>query len=158
MIQLEVVQGAVAKLLERIDDIVHKGWHENSGMAYMSILQIQDTVRLIDMAFHPLFKNITEEVNTLNSHAEELYQTVIKSESEQSPDAATKFDNNSKEGWNAFTMEGNIKTFIKEFGREPDSFEEVLTYITETVVKVVGKGEEHKKATTGTVTKENIEN
>ncbi len=41
MIQLEVVQGAVAKLLERIDDIVHKGWHENSGMAYMSIYKFK---------------------------------------------------------------------------------------------------------------------
>ena len=42
------------------------------------------------MAFYPLFKNITEEVNTLNSHANELYQTVIKSESEQSAVAASK--------------------------------------------------------------------
>jgi len=127
-------------------------------MACLSILQIQDTLRLIDMAFHPLFKNITEEVNTLNIHAEELYQTVVKSESEQSADAATKLDINSKVGWNAFAMEGNIKTFTKEFGREPESFEEVLTYITETVAKVVGKGEENKKATAGTVTQENITN
>ncbi|MGG2057380.1 hypothetical protein ABFY48_24135 [Lysinibacillus pakistanensis] len=98
MIELEVVQGAVAKLLERIDDIVHKGWHENSGMAYLSILEIQDTVRLIDMAFYPLFKNITEEVNTLNSHANELFETVIRSESEQLDKATTKLDINSKEG------------------------------------------------------------
>jgi len=127
-------------------------------MACLSILQIQDTLRLIDMAFHPLFKNITEEVNTLNIHAEELYQTVVKSESEQSADAATKLDINSKVGWNAFAMEGNIKTFTKEFGREPESFEEVLTYITETVAKVVDKSEENKKATAGTVTQENITN
>ena len=33
MIQLEVVQGAVAGLLERIEDITDKGWHKDSGMA-----------------------------------------------------------------------------------------------------------------------------
>ena len=90
MIDLRVVQGAVARLLERIDEITDKGWHEDRGLAYVSILEIQDTVRLIDMAFHPLFKKITEEVNTLNSHAEELYQTVVKNESEQSAVAASK--------------------------------------------------------------------
>ncbi|MGE7110635.1 hypothetical protein [Lysinibacillus sp. NPDC047702] len=158
MIDLRVVQQAIANLMNRFDEITDRGWHEDRGMACLSILQIQDSLRLIDMAFHPLFKNITEEVNTLNIHAEELYQTVVKSESEQSTVAATKLDINSKVGWNAFAMEGNIKTFTKEFGREPDSFEEVLTYITKTVAKVVGKGEENKKATAGTVTSENITN
>lgn len=158
MIQLEVVQGAVAQLMAKIDEITNKGWHKDSGMAYMSILQIQDTVRLIDMAFYPLFKNISEEVNTLNSHADELFQAVIKSESEQSGKVTNKLDINSKEGWNAFAMEGNIKTFTKEFGREPESFEEVLTYITGTVEKVVDRSEENKKATAGTVTQENIAN
>ena len=56
----------------------------------MSILQIQDTVRLIDMAFHPLFKEMSKDVDTLNNHADELYQTVIKTESEQSAVAASK--------------------------------------------------------------------
>jgi len=158
MIDLRVVQQAVANLMNRIDEITDKGWHEDRGMAHLSILEIQDSLRLIDMAFHPLFKEMSEEVNTLNSYAEELYQTVVKSESEQSGKVTNKLDINSKEGWNAFDMEGNIKTFTKEFGREPESFEEVLTYITETVAKVVGKGEENKKATAGTVTQENITN
>ncbi|MGE7945515.1 hypothetical protein [Lysinibacillus sp. NPDC093688] len=146
MIQLKTVQNEVARLLNKLDDITHKGWHENRGMACLSILEIQDTVRLIDMAFFPLFKDMSEEVDTLNIHAQELYEIVIKSESEQSIDAATKLDINSVEGWNYFTMENNIKTFTKEFGREPESFEEVLTYITETVAKVVDKSEENKKA------------
>ncbi len=89
MVQLEVVKGAVARLLERIEDIVHKGWHKDSGMAYMSILEIQDTVRLIDMAFYPLIKEMSQDVETLNIHADELYQTVIKSESEQLAVAAS---------------------------------------------------------------------
>jgi len=158
MIQLEVVQGSVAQLLNKLDEITDKGWHKDSGMAYMSILQIQDTVRLIDMAFNPLFKEMEQEVDTLNIHAQELFDTVINSESEQSGKTTNKLDINSKVGWNAFAMEGNIKTFTKEFGREPDSFEEVLTYITETVAKVVDKSEGNKKADALTSTQENIAN
>ena len=158
MIDLQVAQQAVANLMNRIDEITYKGWHEDRGMACMSILQIQDTLRLIDMAFNPLFKEMTQEIDTINIHAQELYETVIKSESEQSAVAATKLDINSKEGWNAFAMEGNIKTFTKEFGREPESFEEVLTYTTETVAKVMAKNEENKKADAPTSTQENIAN
>ncbi|OXS76407.1 hypothetical protein B1B04_05385 [Lysinibacillus sp. KCTC 33748] len=125
LIQLKTVQNEVARLLNKIDEITEKGWHKDRGMAYMSILEIQDTVRLIDMAFFPLLKDMSEEVDTLNIHAQELYETVVKSESEQSVDTAIKPDINSKEGWNAFAMEGNIKTFTKKFRREPESFEEV---------------------------------
>lgn len=46
-------------------------------MAYVAILEIQDTLRLIDMAFFPLFKDMSEEVKTLNIHAQELYNNVI---------------------------------------------------------------------------------
>lgn len=80
MIQLEVVQGAVARLIERLDDIVHKGWDKNRGMACLAIDEIRDTVRLIDMGFHPLFKEMSNDIKTLNIHAEELYKMVIKSE------------------------------------------------------------------------------
>lgn len=154
MIQLEVIQGAVAKLMDRIDEIVHNGWDKDRGMAYFSINEIRDTVRLIDMGFHPLFKEMSEEVNTINIHAKELHETVIKSESEQSSNISTKLDINSLEGWNYYAMEGNIKTFIKEVGREPESFEEVSTYITEKVAKVVAKSEENKKADALTSTNE----
>jgi len=78
MIQLEVVQGAVARLMDKIDDITDKGWHEDRGMACVSILEIQDIVRLIDMAFRPLFIEMLQDVDTLNIHAKDLYQTVIK--------------------------------------------------------------------------------
>ncbi|WP_431029665.1 hypothetical protein [Lysinibacillus sp. LZ02] len=154
IIQLEVIQGAVAKLMERIDEITHKGWDKDWGMSYLAVNEIRDTVRLIDMGFHPLFKEMSEGVNTLNIHANELHETVIKGEAEQSSNVTTKLDINSVEGWNAFAMEGNIKTFIKEVGREPESFEEVSTYITEKVAKVVAKSEENKKADAPTSTKE----
>lgn len=158
MIQLEVVKNAVSRLMERIDEIVFKGWDKDPGMSYLSINEIRDMVRLIDMGFYPLFKEIAKEVEAINIHSEELFNTVVKGDSEQSIDVATKLDINSKEGWSAFAMEGNIKTFTKEFGREPESFEEVLTYITETVAKVMVKSEKNKKVTSGIMANENIAN
>lgn len=80
MIQLEVVQGAVARLIERLDDIVHKGWDKDRGMACLAIDEIRDTIRLIDMGFYPLFKEMSEDIKNLNIHADELYKMVIKSE------------------------------------------------------------------------------
>ncbi|WP_427108452.1 hypothetical protein [Lysinibacillus xylanilyticus] len=82
MIQLEVVKNAVSKLMERIDEIVFKGWDRDRGTACLAIEEIRDTVRLIDMGFHPLFKEMSEEVKTLTIHAEELHDTVIKNETE----------------------------------------------------------------------------
>ncbi|WP_313470540.1 hypothetical protein [Lysinibacillus sp.] len=154
MTQLEVLQGAIARLMDRIDEIVHNGWNKDRGMAYLAIDEIQDTVRLIDMGFNPLFKEMSEEIKTLNIHADELNKIVLKSESEQSGKETNKLVKNSMEGWNAFAMEGNIKTFINEVGREPESFEEVLTYIATTVKKVVEKEEENKKADALTSTQE----
>lgn len=89
IIQLEVVQGAVARLIERLDDIVYKGWHKKPGMACVAIEELRDTVRLIDMGFNPLFKNMSEEVKTLNIHADKLYETVIKNEENKKADALT---------------------------------------------------------------------
>ncbi|WP_427108639.1 hypothetical protein [Lysinibacillus xylanilyticus] len=83
IIQLEVIQGAVARLMDRIDEITHKGWDRDPGMACCAIDEIRDTVRLIDMALFPLFKEMSGEVKTLNIHAQELYETVIESEVQQ---------------------------------------------------------------------------
>ncbi|TQR27192.1 hypothetical protein C7Y47_23525 [Lysinibacillus sphaericus] len=84
MIQLEVVQGAVARLMDRIDEITHNGWDKNPGMACCAIDEIRDTVRLIDMALFPLYKEMSEEVKTLNIHAQNLYDTVIGESEAQS--------------------------------------------------------------------------
>lgn len=154
MIQLEVLQGAIARLMDRIDEIVHNGWNKDRGMAYLAIDEIQDTVRLIDMGFNPLFKEMSEEFKTLNIHAAVLNKMVLKSESEQSSKETNKLDKNSVEGWNAFAMEGNIKTFINDVGRDPESFEEVLTYIADMVKDFVEKDEENKKADALTSTQE----
>lgn len=65
MIELEVVQGAVASLLERIDEVVHKGWDKDAASATVAIAEIRDTLRLVDMGFRPLFNEMEEAVNTL---------------------------------------------------------------------------------------------
>ncbi|WP_225340651.1 hypothetical protein [Lysinibacillus capsici] len=78
MIQLKVIQGAVALLLERIEDIVQKGRHEDrGGLAALVILEIMDTVRLIDMGFYPLYTTLQETVNTIEGISSELFNTVV---------------------------------------------------------------------------------
>lgn len=39
IIQLRVVQQATSHLIDKINEITHKGWHENSETAYTSILE-----------------------------------------------------------------------------------------------------------------------
>ncbi|WP_347722772.1 hypothetical protein [Lysinibacillus capsici] len=92
MIQLEVVKNAVSRLMERIDEITYKGWDKDPGMSYLSINEIRDTVRLIDMGFYPLFKEMAKEVEAINIHSEELFNTVVKGDLEQSIDVATKLE------------------------------------------------------------------
>lgn len=78
MIQLKVIHGAVAHLLERIEDIVQKGRHEDrGGLAALVILEIMDTVRLIDMGFNPLYTTLQETVNKLECVSNELFNTVV---------------------------------------------------------------------------------
>ncbi|WP_375199629.1 hypothetical protein [Bacillus sp. RS11] len=84
MIQLEVVKNAVSRLMERIDEIIYKGWDKDPGMSYLSINEIRDTVRLIDMGFYPLFKEIAKEVEAINNHSEELFNTIFKGDLEKS--------------------------------------------------------------------------
>ena len=80
MIELEVVQNAVANLLERVDDIVHKGWDKDRGMAYLSINEIRNTVRLINLGFGPLFEQMNNTVNQLRNHSLALFDVVHKNE------------------------------------------------------------------------------
>lgn len=78
MIQLKVIQGAVAHLLEHIEDIVQKGRHEDrGGLAALVILEIMDTVRLIDVGFYPLYTTMQETVNTLEGVSNEIFNVVI---------------------------------------------------------------------------------
>lgn len=150
-IKLDTVQTAVARLMERIDEIVYKGWTEDSSMAYLSINEIEQTVRLIDMAFFPLMKEMSDTIKKLNGDSTQLFEVAVNHSAEKSNPQGNKPDVSSPEGWNYFAMENNIKIFIKEVGREPESFEEVSKYIIEKVTKVVA-AEENKKADAPTST------
>lgn len=78
MDQLEVAQGAVARLMDRIDIIIHNGWDKDFRMSYMSINEIRDKVRLIWDSILCLKKCQKRLVPLLNIHAKELHDTVNK--------------------------------------------------------------------------------
>lgn len=78
MKELNTVQNAVAQLMERIDEIQHKGWDKDKGMAYLAIGEIEQTVRLIDMAFLPLTNRLAETVGELNTSSEHIYKLIVK--------------------------------------------------------------------------------
>lgn len=77
IIRLEVIQGEVARLIDRIDEITHKGWDKDRAMSYLAIKEIQDKVRLIDMAFNPLFGEISEVVTDVKDCSLKLYEQII---------------------------------------------------------------------------------
>ncbi|WP_312124008.1 hypothetical protein [Lysinibacillus boronitolerans] len=65
-------------MLERIEDIVQKGRHEDrGGLAALVILEIMDTVRLIDMGFNPLYTTLQETVNKLECVSNELFNVAV---------------------------------------------------------------------------------
>lgn len=78
MIKLEVIQNSIAQLMDRIDEITHKGWDRELGMANLSIKEIEKTVRLIDMAFYPLFSSLSENVKKLEKQSSELFDALVK--------------------------------------------------------------------------------
>ncbi|MED0665678.1 hypothetical protein P4T04_05020 [Bacillus badius] len=88
MINLEVIQGAVAKLMERIDEITYKKWNEDPTMARLSIDEIKDTVRMIDMAFYPLFLSLNKNINKLETHSSELFNIFVKQEGQHENETA----------------------------------------------------------------------
>jgi len=73
LIKLEVIQGAVANLMIDIDEITHKQQEKDVAFARMSIYEIQDKVRLIDMAFQPLLDQMRNEVRGLSSISKDLF-------------------------------------------------------------------------------------
>ncbi|HEY4622304.1 MAG TPA: hypothetical protein VIH12_00520 [Solibacillus sp.] len=84
MVELEVVQSTVANLLERIDEVVHKGWDKDAALATAAIAEIRNTVRLVDMGFRPLFDEMTETVNTFKSQGEKMLNDVTEVEPDES--------------------------------------------------------------------------
>lgn len=90
MIELKVVQGAVAQLIDRLDEIEYKGWLKEHGAAILTFGEIRDTVRLIDMGFYPLYTKMQEAVNALNESSSELFDMIVKGLSTKEPDQNKK--------------------------------------------------------------------
>ncbi|WP_107841367.1 hypothetical protein [Metasolibacillus meyeri] len=78
MTELKVVQGAVGRLLHQLDEITFNKWHEDRGMAAHSIVEMQDMIRLIDMALHPLVKDMQEKVNKVEGYSKDLFDIIVK--------------------------------------------------------------------------------
>ncbi|MEK4128580.1 hypothetical protein NYE67_02810 [Solibacillus sp. FSL W8-0474] len=87
IIQLDAVQDAVAQLMDRIDEIKNNGWNQEKGMACMAIGEIERTVRLIDMAFLPLKREMDKTVKELDTSSKKAYK-LFKEENEKA-DAPT---------------------------------------------------------------------
>lgn len=79
--QLEVVKGSLGRLVERIDEIINRDWHEGGSISHISMNEIRDTACLIDIAFRPLCDEISEEFDNLEKYSGELYDAVIGSKS-----------------------------------------------------------------------------
>ncbi|MEK5080489.1 hypothetical protein MKX73_16395 [Solibacillus sp. FSL W7-1436] len=90
MIQLDTIQDAIAKLMERIDEIKYKGWDQDGGMAFLSIGEIERTVRLIDMAFLPLKNEMKESVSELNKTSSMTFDIVMKENKKADAPTSTK--------------------------------------------------------------------
>lgn len=93
MVQLEAVQRAVASLMERIDEIIYKSWHEDSGLAFLSILEIKRIVRLIDLGFYPLYTIMKEKVVSLEGISNEIFEIVIHQKN--TPQMISKSENDN---------------------------------------------------------------
>lgn len=78
MIKLEVIQGEIARLLEKMDEIELKGWYKEPGASELVFHEILDKVRLIDMAFYPLFEKMQQDTKELNDTASILHDMVVK--------------------------------------------------------------------------------
>lgn len=144
MINLEAIQGAVSQLMERIDEITYKKWDEDPGMARLSIREIKDTVRLIDMAFNPLFCSLNEDVKKLENHSNELFNIIVK-QGEAEKELETTCQWMSPERDREMSLENNRQAFFNEFGRVPDNDEEVKVWISGLLAKI-DESEQIKKA------------
>lgn len=135
IINLEVIQDAVAQLTGRMDEITYKKWDEDPGMARLSLREIKDRVRLIDLAFNPLFCSLNEDVKKLETQSSKLFDIIVKQgETEKELETTCQwmpFERNCE-----MSLENNHQAFFNEFGRVPDNDEEVKVWISGLLAKI----------------------
>ncbi|MFJ7371574.1 hypothetical protein ACIQVU_19410 [Lysinibacillus sp. NPDC098008] len=69
---LNAIRIGVERLMERIEEVIYKKWHENMGVAQLTIIEMEQSVRLLDLAFNPLFEKMRERAITLDENIEQL--------------------------------------------------------------------------------------
>lgn len=78
VLKLDVIRESVLKIVCDLDDAFASGAIQETGAASLLLNKIRDNIRLIDMAFSPLSKEIKEEVLKVNDYADELFDSIIK--------------------------------------------------------------------------------
>lgn len=86
MMNLEVIYKALWVLDDRIEEIIHKGFDEDITLARLSIGEIKDSIRLLCMAFHPLFTSLNESTESLNDHSSKLFN-IVRDQTDESKKA-----------------------------------------------------------------------
>lgn len=107
---------------------------KGQGNAMLYFQEWSRTIRIADELMRHSLKDLSAAYGKITNISEVLFQRVVKEESVLEKGQRPSI--NSVDGWNWFGMNSNIEVFMKEFGRMPESFEEVATHIAETVAKV----------------------
>lgn len=75
---LGAIRIAVNRLMESIDETIDNNWHEDRAVAHLTINEIEQRVRLIYLAFDPLFNKMSESVTALDGNIELLRNATRK--------------------------------------------------------------------------------
>jgi len=69
---LGAIRTAVNRLMGSIDETTLNNWHEDKAMARLTIIDMEQRVRLIELAFNPLFDKMRESAIALEGNIEQL--------------------------------------------------------------------------------------
>lgn len=78
MNELEAIQFAVNNLMSDVNQGVSKGYYKTPGMAQLFINEIEKKLRLIDIAFLHINKEIQSEFKSVEDTSSELFHKVIE--------------------------------------------------------------------------------
>lgn len=78
MNELEAIQFAVGGLMNDVDEGISKSYHETPGMAQLFINEIEKKLRLIDIAFLHINKEIQSNVDEIEDYSKQIFDLVVK--------------------------------------------------------------------------------
>lgn len=80
MIDLNAIQFAVCRLMEDVDEGISRKYTEMPGMAELFVGEIEKKLRIIDMAFNTLNKELQSNVKKVERYSRELADIVVVKE------------------------------------------------------------------------------